>query len=463
VPVVVLTGTQTYNRPADWNDANNSVECISGGAGGWGYSNAPYYSAGGGGGGYARSNNATIAASNSAYVGAGGSPTGNGGDSGFNNGGWVVYAYGASVYNAGYPYAYNYVGYNGGSGSITGDGSAAGSGGGGAASRSGAGSAGTPSSSNVPGAGGASGSGASGGSAAINNNGGSGGNGTDMSGYGGGGGGGGAATNGVGAAYAAGHGGYYGGGGGGGAYGFYGNSAGGYGRQGIIVLSWVLAVPTVSNCSPSTGSADGGTSVTITGTNFNGATSVTFDGSAATSVVVVNSTTITCVTPAHAQGLVSVAVTAPGGTGSANAYRYGYMEFPAVRDAVLSSSAPTLDIEQTIWFPETVSLALSTSPPTFVIVPLSPTLIGASREILLSSTAPLVVNTGRRNIEVPPANLFTNWETPTMVRTVRNPAFDLGADLTLSRYAPSLKVTTDSVPINIVADDSEEVFIVLAD
>jgi len=43
---------------------------------------------------------------------------------------------------------------------------------------------------------------------------------------------------------------------------------------------------------------------------------VTFGGTAATGVTVVNATTITAVTPAHAAGVVDVVVTTPGGTGT---------------------------------------------------------------------------------------------------------------------------------------------------
>jgi hypothetical protein len=46
----------------------------------------------------------------------------------------------------------------------------------------------------------------------------------------------------------------------------------------------------------------GGQSVTITGTDFTGATAVTIGGTAATNVTVVNATTITATTPAGAAG-----------------------------------------------------------------------------------------------------------------------------------------------------------------
>ena len=69
--------------------------------------------------------------------------------------------------------------------------------------------------------------------------------------------------------------------------------------------------PTVTAIDPVSGQIAGGTAVTISGTNFvNGAT-VTLGGSAATEIVVTNSTTITAVTPAHAAGAVDVVVTNP--------------------------------------------------------------------------------------------------------------------------------------------------------
>ena len=60
----------------------------------------------------------------------------------------------------------------------------------------------------------------------------------------------------------------------------------------------------------------GGTAVTITGTNFTGATSITIGGIAPTAVTVVSATSITATTPAHAAGAVSVVVTTPAGTGT---------------------------------------------------------------------------------------------------------------------------------------------------
>ncbi len=70
-----------------------------------------------------------------------------------------------------------------------------------------------------------------------------------------------------------------------------------------------VVTPTVSSVSPNNGPAAGGTSVTITGTNFAAGATVTFGSTAATNVVVVNSTTITATVPAGSAGAVTVTVT----------------------------------------------------------------------------------------------------------------------------------------------------------
>lgn len=96
--------------------------------------------------------------------------------------------------------------------------------------------------------------------------------------------------------------------------------------------------PTFTGLSPTNGPATGGQTVTITGTNLTGATSVKFGTTLGTSLVVVSSTTITIVSPAHAAGTVAVRVTTPGGTTAAvPADRYKFLP-PA---PAITSIAPT--------------------------------------------------------------------------------------------------------------------------
>ncbi|MEK6781743.1 MAG: IPT/TIG domain-containing protein, partial [Bacteroidota bacterium] len=81
----------------------------------------------------------------------------------------------------------------------------------------------------------------------------------------------------------------------------------GYGTVKIFTTS---APPTLTNFTPTSGAI--GTSVTITGTNFSGASAVSFGGTAATSFSVVSGTSITAVVGTGTSG--SVSVTTPGGT-----------------------------------------------------------------------------------------------------------------------------------------------------
>jgi plastocyanin len=68
-------------------------------------------------------------------------------------------------------------------------------------------------------------------------------------------------------------------------------------------------VPTISGIAPNNGPPAGGTSVTISGSNFGSGATVKFGTNAATNVNVVSSTSITATTPAHNEGAVDVTVT----------------------------------------------------------------------------------------------------------------------------------------------------------
>jgi hypothetical protein len=88
------------------------------------------------------------------------------------------------------------------------------------------------------------------------------------------------------------------------------------------------AATTVTGVSPGSGPVSGGTSVTITGSGFTGATAVNFGATAASSFTVNSDTSITATAPAAtAVGPVDVTVTTPSGTSatsSADQYTYTY-------------------------------------------------------------------------------------------------------------------------------------------
>ncbi|WP_371502064.1 IPT/TIG domain-containing protein [Kitasatospora sp. NBC_00374] len=91
------------------------------------------------------------------------------------------------------------------------------------------------------------------------------------------------------------------------------------------------AAPTLGVVSPNQGASAGGTSVTLTGSGFTGATAVKFGATAATSFTVVSGTVISAVAPAGS-GTVQVTVTTPGGT--SNGVAYSYLPAPALTGVV---------------------------------------------------------------------------------------------------------------------------------
>jgi hypothetical protein len=85
-------------------------------------------------------------------------------------------------------------------------------------------------------------------------------------------------------------------------------------------------VPTVTAVNPTSGPGGGGTTVTITGTNFTGATAVRFGNANAASFTVNSATSITATSPAGSAGTVDITVTTPGGASSTSpADQYVYL------------------------------------------------------------------------------------------------------------------------------------------
>ena len=265
--VVVLTSGTSWTVPADWSNANNTIEVIGGGGGGGGSGLNPNNGggSGGGGGAYSKVSNVSLTPNSTVtiQIGAGGgggwqnSGPGVGGDTWFNGPSLATSSVGAKG-GAGGTYV-NTTGAGGSAGSGVGTtkfsgGTGAsggpagvnvgggGGGGGGAAGPKGAGFNGNSGTTGFSGAGGSggAGSGGSGGSAAGY----TGGNGTDLgtAGSGGGGGGDSGAGNPGWGGTPGGKAGSYGGGGGGGG-GQYSNGpsvgVGGAGAPGVIVITYV--------------------------------------------------------------------------------------------------------------------------------------------------------------------------------------------------------------------------------
>lgn len=109
-----------------------------------------------------------------------------------------------------------------------------------------------------------------------------------------------------------------------------------YGAGAAKVFQYQLTVPTVATVSPATGSALGGTSIVLTGTNFTATTNVTVAGVACTAVIVTGSTSITCTTPAGNAGEAVIRVTNSVGTSDAKVFTYTAV------GPTISSAAPVV-------------------------------------------------------------------------------------------------------------------------
>ena len=118
---------------------------------------------------------------------------------------------------------------------------------------------------------------------------------------------------------------------------------------GVMLIQFgVCPAPTVTTISPAYGLTSGGTTITLNGTNFFGASSVTVGGVAATSVNVVSANVLTAVTPAGSMAApVSVSVTTPGGTGILDSsffyYEAGSLSWASVLEALPNATVVTDD------------------------------------------------------------------------------------------------------------------------
>ena len=96
--------------------------------------------------------------------------------------------------------------------------------------------------------------------------------------------------------------------------------------------------PSITGATPTLGSVLNTTAITITGTNFIGATGVTVDGREATNVVVVNATTITATTPTGTAGAKPIIVTTPSGS-TTQSVSFTYIAVPTIT-SVSPASGP---------------------------------------------------------------------------------------------------------------------------
>jgi hypothetical protein len=203
--------------------------------------------------------------------------------------------------------------------------------------------------------------------------------------------------------------------------------------------SFALAEPTpmVSSVSPSGGLPTGGTTVTITGTNFTGATAVNFGATAAT-IISDTATQITATSPAGV-GTVDVTVTTPGGTSvTSPADQYTYSKMTATvtlgglsqtyTGSPLSATATTTPTGLTVNFTYNGLTAAPTAAGTYTVV-------GTVNDPNYQGTATgtLTINQANATINVTPYTVTYDGNPHTATGTATGVgSANLAADLTLS-------------------------------
>jgi hypothetical protein len=206
-----------------------------------------------------------------------------------------------------------------------------------------------------------------------------------------------------------------------------------------------VSAPDVAGVDPDIGYTSGNTSVTISGTNFSTAGTVTveFSGEAAGAVTVLDPRTIICRTPAHAAGLVAVKVTNPDGFSDtlADAYLYWAPEVTGVSPAAGRMGGGTNVTIAGTGFTEGVSVKFGTASATNVVL-----IYGAAPLITCDTPAHVA---GAVDVEViypdgPSATLeegytYTGWEGDCAPRDTLGDEDVLATDLVqMRRFAAGL-------------------------
>lgn len=114
----------------------------------------------------------------------------------------------------------------------------------------------------------------------------------------------------------------------------------GYSGASFTGYTYQLPAPRVDAVDPVEGSAAGGTPVTITGSNFRTGATMSIGGVAATAVSVVSSSTITAVTPLHAEGLANITITNSDNQSHTLAGAFNYIGLPPVITSVAPVFGP---------------------------------------------------------------------------------------------------------------------------
>ncbi len=174
-----------------------------------------------------------------------------------------------------------------------------------------------------------------------------------------------------------------------------------------------VAGPVINAIVPNLGAAAGGTAVTVSGTGFLAGATVTIGGVAPTSVTIVNATTITATTGAHADGIVDVTVKNPGNQGytAVAVYTYG----TGVTPTPTPTPTPTLTLTATLTRTQTPTPTPSLTPTRTPTATPIPTATPTSLPTATPTAAPTPTRTPTATRTATPT--FTGTPTPTRTPT----------------------------------------------
>jgi hypothetical protein len=188
--------------------------------------------------------------------------------------------------------------------------------------------------------------------------------------------------------------------------------------QTLSLSGTAVGLPAITGLSPAFGPAAGGTVVTITGSQFTGATAVSFGGAAATSVIVGSDNSITATAPAGSGTVDVVVTTAVGSSSTSAADRFLYqiaqtISFAPASPVTFGVSPITL----------TATGGASGNPVTFTLVSGPATLVGSTLTVTGAGTIVVSANqagnlnytaatTVTASIVVNQATPVITWATP---------------------------------------------------
>ncbi|MCE4063424.1 IPT/TIG domain-containing protein [Pandoraea sputorum] len=181
-----------------------------------------------------------------------------------------------------------------------------------------------------------------------------------------------------------------------------------------------LPPPTITGVSPSQGTTSGGTAVTISGTNLQNVTSLSFGGTSVPSVSFTsqNSTQIVVNAPARPQGMVDIVATSPGGQSPTSAAdQFTYVSLPTVSSVTPNQGPSTggglITINGTNFVTGATTVSFGATPATGVNV-LSPTSLNATIPAGSAGTVDVTVTTAAGTSTTSAADWYTYADQPTM-------------------------------------------------